>query len=199
MRPTFCPTVLLPALLAGCVPVLTSPDGPELCGEEAYVAPENAWTVGEVPADLCGEGWGEGETVEDARWTDQNGQEVSMWQFYGNVVLLDLSTLWCAPCKDLAAEVQATADDYRDEGFVYMTILVEDLEADVPDQEELQEWGTYFGIAEPIVSDTANVAPTLLPESNYPGVFLISRDMVNLGRIDPADDPTIRAAVEAEL
>lgn len=192
------PTWMCATLVVGCVPELHSPGGADAaCG--TYVAAENTWPQKDVPSDMCGDGWAEGEVVDDARWTDQHGQEVSLWQFYGDVVVLDFSTLWCSPCRDLATGVQATADDYREEGLTYITILVEDMEGNVPDQAELNDWGDYYGIVEPIVSDTANVSPTLLPQSNYPGVFLLDRTMTNLGRVDPASDETIRTAIEEQI
>jgi thiol-disulfide isomerase/thioredoxin len=189
--------LVMGAGFAGCVPVLTSPDGgPD--SDAPWVAPENSWPMSEVPDSVKGEGWSEGDVVKDARWTDQFGAEVSLWQFYGRVIVLDFSTLWCGPCQVLAADVQATADDYPDD-LTYVTILVEDLDGNVPDTEELSYWGEYFGITSPIVSDTANIAPTLLPDSSYPGLFLIDRDLVIHGRIDPASDETIRAEIESAL
>ncbi len=192
--------LLLPGIAiaaSGCVPVLTSPGGvPD--DDAPWVAPENSWPMGEVPESLKGEGWSDGDVVKDARWTDQFGAEVSLWQFYGRVIVLDFSTLWCGPCQVLAADVQATADDYPDD-LTYITILVEDLDGNVPDVGELSYWGEYFGITAPIVSDTANVAPTLLPDSSYPGLFLIDRDLVIHGRIDPVSDEAIRGEIDSAL
>lgn len=166
----------------------------------AWVAPENTWVQGEVPEGLCSEGWGDGDVVEDARWVDQYAAEVSMWQFYGNVVLLDFSTLWCGPCQDLARDVQATADDYREDGFVYLTVLVENLELAPPTEEDLNDWGDAFGITEPIVDDSANVRPTIMPDpASYPGVFVIGRDLVIGPRLETPSDESIRAAIEAAL
>ena len=182
---------------AGCVPVLTSPGGvPD--ANAPWVAPENSWPMSEVPESVRAEGWSDGDVVKDARWTDQFGAEVSLWQFYGRVIVLDFSTLWCKPCQELAADVQATADDYPDD-LTYITILVEDLEGNVPDTDELSYWGEYFGITAPIVSDTANVAPTLLPDSSYPALFLVDRDLVIHSRIDPVSDEAIRGEIDSAL
>lgn len=186
---------LLSLSLSACVPVLTSPDGGS---DYVWVAPDNTWPMAEVPEGFEGEGWSPGQVVDDARFTDQYGDEVSLWQFYGRVVILDFSTLWCRPCQDLAAGVQATADDYPDD-LTYLTILVEDLDGNVPDIDELNQWGDYFGITQPIVSDTTNIAPTLLPDSSYPGLFLVDRDLVIHARIDPATDESVRAAIESAL
>ncbi len=186
--------------LGGCTPVLKSPAGSDTGGACApYVAPTNSWTQGSVPDGTCGEGWADGDVVDDAQFTDQNGAPVSIWQFYGDVVLLDLSTLWCSPCQDLAGGAQATADTYRDQGFVYLTVLVENLSGDPPTTDDLNSWGNAFGITEPIVSDDAHIEPILMPQNNYPGVFVIDRSMVIGPRLDNPTDDTIRAAIEAAL
>ena len=140
--------------------------------------------------------------LPDARLMDQHGEELSLWQFYGDILVLDISTQWCGPCQALAEGVQATADDYRDDGVEYITLLVEDLDGNATDADDLNAWGDYYGISEPIVSDTANIAPSMLPDSGYPGVFIIGRDMTNLGRVtipQTGQDEAVRAAIDAAL
>lgn len=186
-------------LLSGCVPVLHSPGGAaDACA--AWEAPENTWYQGEVPEGTCAEGWAEGDVIEDAREVDQLGDEVSLWQFYGDVVLLDVSTLWCSPCQDLARGAQAIADEYRDQGFVYLTVLTENVDLQPPTQDDLNSWGDAFGITEPIVDDSANIRPSLMPDPvNYPGVFVIGRDLTIGPRDLTPSDETIRAEIEAAL
>ncbi len=102
----------------------------------------------------------------------------------------------------LAAGVQATADDYRDQGVEYVTILVEDLDGNATDETDLNAWADYYGIAEPVVSDTANISPLMLPGNGYPGVFIVDRTMVNLGQVtipQTGQDEAVRAAIDAAL
>lgn len=196
-----CASICAALSVSACVPVLESPGGgTDACGE--YTPPENDWPINEVPADFCGTGWSEGEVLPDARLMDQHEQELSLWQFYGDVLVIDISTQWCGPCQALAAGVQATADDYREEGVEYITVLVEDLDGNATETDDLNAWGDYYGIIEPIVSDTANISPSMLPGSGYPGVFIIGRDMTNLGQVtipQTGQDEAVRAAIDAAL
>jgi thiol-disulfide isomerase/thioredoxin len=185
--------------LVGCVPVLTTPPG---AGDDTggdWVVPSNSWGVEIPPDDLEGEGLAEGEVAPDFRLDDQFGAEVSLWQFYGSVIVLDVSTMWCSPCQKLARGAQAIADAYRDQGFVYVTLLSQDLGSDVPDQAELQSWGDSFDLTEPILADNAGYSDQVVPDGAFPGVLLIGRDMRVIGEIDPATDETIIAAVEDAL
>ena len=117
---------MLPILLAvGCVPVLYSEEAADPLAE--WIAPTNSWPQCAPDDRQVAEGYDPGQTVPDLRMPDQFGAEVSLWQFSCDVVLLDISTMWCEPCQDLARDAQEMADDYREQGFTYVTVLTEDL------------------------------------------------------------------------
>ena len=80
-------------------------------------------THGGVDVFAPGEGFGVDDVAPDFTLGDQNDITHSLSQYRGSVVLLDVSTIWCAPCQALAESTQATADKFRNEGFVYVTIL----------------------------------------------------------------------------
>lgn len=188
------------ALLA-CVPVLTSPPGTN--DFVAWEAPTNSWPVSEPPEDLRGEGVAVGDVAGDFRATDQFGDEVSLWQFYGSTIVLDVSTMWCSPCQDLAAEAQALADDYRDDGVVYLTLMPQDLASDVPDVSELNDWSEAFDLFEPILADHEGYSYTIVPvgDSGFPVVLIIDETMVVDARLEAEVDwdQAIRAALDEAL
>lgn len=181
----------------GCVPVLTSPDGGGSAGP--WEAPVNAWPMGAPPEGLEGEGFGAGEVVPEFRLTDQVGDTVSLWQFYGMVVIVDVSTGWCGPCQQLAAEAQAMADDYRDDGLMYVTVMPQDAQYNIPETDDLVDWGEAFDLAEPILADDAGWSAQAVPGDDFPGVFLVDREMKMVGRVEPSTDETIRGAIEGAL
>ena len=79
-----------------------------------------AKTKGQAHLMAISERTGIGEAVTDECVPDQNGDQVSLWQFYGNVWVLDVSTMWCAPCQKLASGLQEIVNDHEEEGFVYL-------------------------------------------------------------------------------
>lgn len=188
---------MLYLLLTACIPELTSPGGK--VAEVDYAPPDNAWPAAESIPAMEGEGYEDGELVDRQFLPDQNGQTVDLWQFYGHVWVLDVSTIWCQPCQDLARDLQETADHYADEDFVYLTVLAEDMEGDVPDTEDLNFWAESWGILDqPIAADDAGFSG-VLTGGTYPLVLVIGRDLRVAGRVTVADDALVREAIEAAL
>jgi peroxiredoxin len=190
--------ILALLLVAGCTPHLYSPAD---TGDSrwSWEPPENGWPVGEPPIGLRGEAYEQGRIAPDFRLMDQHGDEVSLWQFYGMVVVLDHSTMWCAMCQELARDAEDTWQAYLDQGFMYVTLLAEDTEHQVPDQADLQYWGDYFGIGAPILADDAGIAAEVTGGS-YPQVQVIDRTMrVAVEAVSPLSDEQLRVEVEALL
>ena len=181
-------------LLIACVPVLTSPadsGGPSSCWMEV----ENSWTSA-TPRDLVAQGFGIGQTPPDMCMLDQNGDMVSMWQFYGQVVVLDISAEWCAPCQELAEGVDHTWKEFKEQDVMYLTLLTEDLNSQAPNQEVLSEWAEKYEITAPVLSDSEGYKMQLVPNGAYPRVMLIDRKMtIQIDSINPATDEVIREAI----
>ena len=103
---------LVLALLAGCVPHYTSPPDSGDTGDAwVWVPPDNDWPMSAPPEGLEGTGFDEGEVLPDFRLPDQYDQTVALWQFYGMVLVVDISTMWCGPCQNLAEDAEATYQD----------------------------------------------------------------------------------------
>ena len=75
---------------------------------------------------------------------DQEGDEVYFSDLEGKPVILDLSAMWCAPCKAAADEVQEVQNSYP--GLTYLTILIENSIGDDPIYIDLQDWAVLHGI-----------------------------------------------------
>jgi thiol-disulfide isomerase/thioredoxin len=187
-------------LASGCVPRLTSPADTDTGPVGSWEAPVNTWPVAAPPADLVGEGFTAGDLVPDFRLVDQFGDEVSLWQFYGDVIVLDISTMWCSPCRDLAETTAETQEDYEAEGFMYLTILPENVEGENPTPEDVVAWVETFEIASPVVADPdKGYTAGAVPDGTYPVVLVIDRDMRVYADIAPPTDAVLRDTVEEIL
>ncbi len=183
--------------VTACTPHLVSEEGGG-AGTDCDVS-GNQWDFSEAPDDLRGEGYAEGQVPHDFCLEDQFGETVSLWQFHGSVILLDISTMWCRPCQQIASDVTETWHDYRDEGFIYLTMLPEDVEGDDPDNADLNEWADNFGIEAPVIGDDGTYAYAVEPNSLWPVLMLIDRDMRIVADRIEATDEAIRAAIEQTL
>ncbi len=190
-------SILMFLLNVGCKPpVLTSQTEEQSCWETT----ENDWVSNSPRSGLEYSGFGFGETPPDMCMLDQFGNEVSLWQFYGQLILLDISAEWCAPCQELATEVDHTWKDYEDQGFMYLTILTEDENSNIPNQEVLEKWATDFDISAPVLSDSEGFRTKLVPTGAYPRLMIIDRTMkIAVDNVIPANDDTIRAKIEEHL
>ena len=95
-------------MLCGCAPRLYTDASEDTSANSVWVAPENDWTLNEPPRGTVAEGFEEGQIPDDFRLVDQHGQEVSLWQFHDRWVVLDFSTLWCAPWPRVSEETLRT-------------------------------------------------------------------------------------------
>ncbi len=182
----------------GCTPVLTShPDTGILDSGWEWESPENSWPSQEPPNGLVGEGFAEGQVPPDFRFQDQFGDTVSLWQFYGLVVVMDFSTMWCSPCQELAADVDATYTEYKDQGFIYVTILPENVTREIPTQDDLMNWADYFQITAPVLADDSGYTYAIVSgDDGFPWIIVLDRELtVYEDQVVPVNDSNIRATV----
>jgi thiol-disulfide isomerase/thioredoxin len=162
-------------LPSACVPRLTgAADVPYV-----WTPPSNSWAVQVPPDSLQGEGFYTGEVPHDFRLLDQFGDEVSLWQFYGSIVIVDVSTIWCGPCKALAETTEETYQDLASQGVMYLTVIVEDEHNNPPSQEDLNAWVDLFGITAPVIADPEGLwsRDLFALYGAYPMVLILDREL----------------------
>ena len=111
------------------------------------VEPEpQADPVGIIPADDCQQ-LNRGDKACNFRLTDQNGDTWDLYQHEGEVVLLDFSTAWCYPCQVAGMATQGIQDDYEDEGFQFVTVLIDGhTPGEEPNTHEIDRWVDEHGV-----------------------------------------------------
>jgi cytochrome c biogenesis protein CcmG/thiol:disulfide interchange protein DsbE len=73
---------------------------------------------------------GEGERAPDFALQTFDGQDLSLADMRGQVVVVNFWASWCLPCEAEAAELEATWRAYRDQGVVFLGIAYVDTETE---------------------------------------------------------------------
>ena len=70
-----------------------------------------------------------GEPAPDFTLKSITGEDVSLSDFKGQVVLLKLATTWCPTCKQLSGEIRKIGVELKEKGAVYLEVFVQDSES----------------------------------------------------------------------
>lgn len=101
--------------------------------------------------------------------TDLSGKSVSLDDYLGKVVLVNLWATWCPPCREEMPTLQKFYEKYKDKGFVLIAI----------DQEETQDvvspFVAEFGLTFPVWLDLEYLAEREFNTSNLPSSYVIDR------------------------
>ena len=69
--------------------------------------------------------------------------------------------------------------DNKDDGLMVVTVLTEDAERNVPDEEDLTAWADEYGATHPILGDLEGFAEGVMSDGlRYPFSLLVDRGMV---------------------
>jgi peroxiredoxin len=184
-----------------CTPHLYSDSAAPIVVDSQCEAISNSWTTNSYPAGLEAEGSDEGQVVPNFRLMDQFGEDTCLWQFYGKWVVLDFSTLWCAPCQTLAEKAEETHAEFADRGLEYLSLLSQNMNFEPPTLEDIQIWSDRFELTSPVLMDGENWTGNFVAgNSGFPRLVIIGPDMrIVESQVNPATDATLRATLEELL
>jgi peroxiredoxin len=184
-----------------CTPRLYSDTAAPITADNQCEAITNSWTTNSHPADLTAEGTEEGQVVPNFRLMDQFGEDTCLWQFYGQWVVLDFSTLWCAPCQTLAEDADETHAEFADRGLEYVSLLSQNMNFETPTLEDIQTWAERFELNLPVLMDGEDwTGKFVAGNSGFPRLVIIGPDMrIVESQVTPANDATLRATLEELL
>ena len=93
------------------------------------------------------------EVMPDLEYRDQYDQRVRLHQFYGYVVLFDMSAGWCGPCQAVAETANDLWIEMRGDGFMIVHFMIDDwLGTGEVTPEFAAEWADEFGLEFPVLA-----------------------------------------------
>lgn len=165
-------------ILAGCPAPLQVDESP--IRDSTAVEPIVPDQLGIIKTDSCDQE-NIGSSVCNMIFYDQNKD---IWQLYdheGKIVILDFSTVWCAPCQYAGHYVQPIQDEYS-AVLEFVTVLVDGATGQPPTEDEINEWVTSHNIttapvlyADRSVMDQTGVNGYLV--GGFPTYVFLDRDL----------------------
>ncbi len=131
-----------------------------------------------------------GQIAADFTAVDQNGQPVSLYSYFGKVVLIDFSADWCGPCRDEATKAEALYQKYKAGGLEMLTILIDGSPA---------TWAATYGLTYHVLNDDAEVLWAIYGEGYIPLNIVLDRNMTIRYKTAGYVESEVEAAIQKYL
>ena len=97
------------------------------------------------------------------------GQDVSLAQYKGNVVMINFWASWCGPCRQEMPLLESIYKKYNKMGFTLLGVNVE------PDSQAANEWLKATPVSFPILYDKDSKVSKLYDVAGMPCTVIIDR------------------------
>jgi thiol-disulfide isomerase/thioredoxin len=97
------------------------------------------------------------------------GQDVSLTQYKGNVVMINFWASWCGPCRQEMPLLESIYKKYNKMGFTLIGVNVE------PDSNAANEWLKATPVSFPILYDRDSKVSKLYDVAGMPSTVIIDR------------------------
>jgi thiol-disulfide isomerase/thioredoxin len=169
--------VLFSVLFMSCSPVnVTDPDPGEPEPTPEVDPDPMPWVTWEA----CG--GNTGDYACNVVLEDQDGYEFNLYEQFGSIIVLDFSTMWCGPCNQAGLHSQDVQDQYRDQGVLYVTVLIENAQGMTPTEDDVDDWVDNFDITDsPVLIGDRTLLQSSggpWPLQSWPTFYYIDREMV---------------------
>jgi peroxiredoxin len=162
-------------------------------GDHPY---EGGWTINSCRNDIVPTGTDIGQISPDFELDDQFGETVRFHDFCGQTILLTFGAEWCGPCQAKASVLESLYQQYKDQGFLAIDVLIEDIDYKPATEETAERWADTYGLTVPVLID-----PKLTAYANFvfasaiPSETLLKPGMEVLVRDTQDADTMIDAAL----
>lgn len=131
-------------------------------------------------------GYNIGDTIPNFSKKDKDGNCVTLYDFEGQVVLLDAMSAWCDGCKQSTPALQSQFyNAYHDDGFTVIQLMAQDRSSNPAKQAALEEWVETYSLTLPVVADLFPIVGNKINHTVYiPFYALVDQNMVIVAKVD---------------
>lgn len=130
-----------------------------------------------------------GSPAPDFELKNLVGNDVTLADYRGNVVVVNFWATWCPPCRAEMPGIQAVYDTYKDQGMIVLAVNAQE------DQDTIQSFVMETGFTFPILPDPYGQAIRAYGVRSFPATFVIDRegriDTIHQGQITPDELETM--------
>jgi len=113
-----------------------------------------------------------GELAPDFTLANLEGENISLSDFHGQPVLINLWATWCGPCRIEMPTIQSRFEEYQDEGFIVLAVNFDE------QREDVQSFRDEFGLTFQMLLDPGAEVQRLYRTRSYPTSFFVDRNGV---------------------
>ena len=146
----------------------------------------------------------EGEKICNLVLPDHLLDTWKLYDYEGDIIMLDFSAMWCSPCREAAKISQSLQDEYGSYGVQIVTVLLADTANNEPDADDAQAWIDQYGItsAKVLLGSTDLIGDPDeggYPISAYPTFVFIDRELTLYDGIYGYSETYIKETLEEML
>lgn len=140
----------------------------------------------------------EGFLAPDFKLNTMDGNQVTLSELRGKIVVINLWATWCPPCRAETPALEKSYDQYKDSGVVILGVNLTDQDS----LSDVQAFVREFSLTYPILLDRdGSVSKSLYQIQGSPSTFFVNREGIIRTVVvgGPMSETFIRSKIEALL
>ena len=191
---------MLKFMAATILSFLCCSDGGGVVGHIS-VGNDSAEEIDPITWDECGHAIGEHPC--DFTFVNQHGEEVALYDYVGQPLVIDMSTMWCSFCGVAALELTKIKGEYQNVDLDVVTLLFENGNREQPAVDELAYWAHTFRTEDNILSASTDIlsgdTDKGWPLEGWPTFYIVDEHMIIRGYMVGFHPEMLRETIEESL
>ena len=139
----------------------------------------------------CSCGYGLGDVACDFESIDQYGQQVSLSDYRGGIIILDLTIEQCATCKEAAKNQNNLLNDLNNPNITWLTVVFQNKSGNEVTVDDCFAISEQNNLTNPVLIGDHDIINDAYLVTGWPTYYIIDKDMVIVDHIAGWDEDQI--------